>query len=193
MSLHEQSEWSMNAMKNLERIYLHPHPQFLPILPFLQTSHPMFSIIKDTTISQTSLEEILSQSPYTLLYFYPKDDTPWCTIEAQEFTALQEDFAHAWVQIVWVSRDDEQSHCDFVSKYSLSPTYISDPELILHKQYWAWGEKNNYGKIVTWVIRSTILLDKSGTVIHERHNIKATWHAARVYKKLSDLFDLIEK
>lgn len=137
-------------------------------------------IQSDWSVVSTTLPETLSRSSYTLLYFYPKNDTPGCTLEAQDFTKLQAEFAKKWIQIVWVSKDDSDSHCKFVAKYELSPSYISDPDLLLHKKYGAWWEKNNYGKIVTWVIRSTFLLDSDWQELHSWKNVKATWHAQRV-------------
>jgi peroxiredoxin Q/BCP len=62
---------------------------------------------------------------------------------------------------------------------------ISDPDLILHKELWAYGEKNNYGKIVTWVIRSTFLFDREGRTLQEWRNVKAKWHAAKVLREIT--------
>lgn len=152
-------------------------------------SRNMYQGVTGTETFEISLESLYEKSPYTLLYFYPKDDTPGCTIEAQEFTASWETFHKLWIQIVWVSRDDLESHCSFIGKYSLSPTYLSDPEAELHKEYWAWWEKNNYGKRVTWVIRSTVLVDQTGTTILQRNNVKATGHAQRVLKEITTYLD----
>ena len=130
--------------------------------------------------TEKSLEELLSLSPYTILYFYPKNNTPWCTMEAKDFTELADEFEEKWVQIIGVSKDSIESHCGFINKHGLSNTFISDPEIKLHQQYNARWEKNTYGKKSIGVIRSTILLDKDGNTLHERHNVKATWHAQRV-------------
>jgi len=142
--------------------------------------------IQQGTISDiTDIIDILAQSPKTLLYFYPKNDTPWCTREAQDFTTHTTAFKKLDIQIIWVSKDRADSHCSFISKYDLSPSYISDPDLILHKKYKAYGEKNNYGKMVTGVIRSTILFDNEWNILDSRHNIKATGHVERLLKRLS--------
>jgi thioredoxin-dependent peroxiredoxin len=69
---------------------------------------------------------LLSQSEYTLLYFYPKDDTPGCTMEASDFTRLVPDFAELGIQIIGVSRDSETSHAKFCNKYDLGIQLISD-------------------------------------------------------------------
>ena len=144
----------------------------------------MFTIVQWQDISKISLNELLQKSTYTLLYFYPKDNTPGCTKEAVDFTNLQDDFSDLDIQIVGVSKDSENSHCKFTDKHNLSIPLISDPELTLHKQFGARWEKNNYGKIVQWVIRSTFLLDKNWQIVKERTNVRATWHAERVLKEV---------
>lgn len=131
-------------------------------------------------IKETSLENLFSSSPYTILYFYPKDDTPWCTTEALDFTHQLKSFTNLWIQVIWVSRDDTTSHCSFQEKHGLGIALLSDNELELHKKYGAWWEKNNYGKIVTWVIRSTFLIDTNGKIVKEWKNVRATGHTARV-------------
>lgn len=139
-----------------------------------------YEIAQWNTTSTSTLEEVLKKTKYTILYFYPKNDTPWCTIEANDFTALLSQFEELWTQILWVSRDSVESHCKFITKYDLKPIYLSDPDLILHKKYEARGEKNNYWKIVTWVIRWTVLLDQDWKIIHHWKNIRAKGHAQRV-------------
>lgn len=136
--------------------------------------------------TEVSLETLFSSSPYTVLYFYPKDDTPWCTTEALDFTKLVESFSALWVQIIWVSRDDVWAHCSFQKKHWLDIALLTDNELVLHKKYGAWWEKNNYGKIVTGVVRSTFLIDKKWTILQERKNVKATGHAARILALLQE-------
>ena len=141
-----------------------------------------YTITKGNNSKQSTFKELLQESEYTLLYFYPKNDTPWCTLEAQDFTKLTNDFSKKWIHIVWVSKDDTTSHCSFIEKYSLTPSYLADPGLSLHKEFSTRWEKKNWGKIVMWVIRSTFLLDKGWTIINEWRSIKATWHADRVWK-----------
>lgn len=129
-------------------------------------------------------QELLELQPRTLLYFYPKNDTPGCTIENQDFSGMKEDFEALWVQLIGVSRDTTGSHKNFCEKYGLHNPLISDPDLILHKQFWAWGEKNNYGKIVQGVIRSTFLIDSKGTILREWRNVRAKGHTLRVLEEL---------
>jgi thioredoxin-dependent peroxiredoxin len=132
-----------------------------------------------------NLTSLLSQSEKTLLYFYPKDDTPGCTLEAQDFTRLVPEFAKLGIQIIGVSKDSEASHEKFCSKHSLGITLISDESSELHEQFRVIGEKKNYGKVYIGVIRSTFLLDQSGNIVKEWRNVKATGHAEKILKELS--------
>jgi peroxiredoxin Q/BCP len=110
-------------------------------------------------MNNSLLTSFLSSSPYTLLYFYPKDDTPGCTLEATDFTRLVPDFAKLGIQIVGISQDSEVSHAKFCNKYDLGITLISDTDGSLHNQFGVIGEKKNYGKVYIGVIRSTFLLN----------------------------------
>lgn len=132
------------------------------------------------TQQQISFNDLLWQARYTVVYFYPKDNTPGCTVEAKDFSERISSFSAFDAQVVWVSRDNHDSHCSFVQDHALQFHLISDSELILHKKYGARWEKNNYGKMVTWVIRSTVILDDTWNIIHERHNVRAKGHAQRV-------------
>ena len=129
------------------------------------------------------LLETLAKSPKTLLYFYPKDNTPGCTLEAQDFTRLKNDFAKLWIQIIGVSKDNELSHETFINSCNLAIELISD-DGSLHEQFGVIGEKKNYGKVYIGVIRSTFLLDSSGKLVKEWRNVKATGHAAKILKEL---------
>ena len=108
-----------------------------------------------------NLTSLLSQSDKTLLYFYPKDNTPGCTMEAQDFTRLKSDFASLGIQIIGVSKDTEVSHEKFTTSCNLGIELISDTTGELHEQFSVIGEKKNYGKVYVGVIRSTFLLDSS--------------------------------
>jgi peroxiredoxin Q/BCP len=129
-----------------------------------------------------SLEDFKGKT--LVLYFYPKDDTPGCTVEANEFTALADEFAAAGATVLGVSRDTVKSHCKFRDKYGLKVALLSDPELTLHNAYGAWGEKTMYGKKVEGVLRSTFVIDGRGVVVKAYPNVKAAGHAAKV---LADL------
>lgn len=131
----------------------------------------------DGSMRSVDFFDLLQEKPYTILYFYPKDSTSWCTLEAQEFTQRIQEFAFHKVQVIGVSKDSHKSHCSFIEKYWLWIPLISDPEWVLHKQFGAVGEKSMYGKKYIGTIRSTFLLDTSWRVVHQWLNIQAKWHA----------------
>lgn len=108
-----------------------------------------------------NLQSLLTTSPRTLLYFYPKDNTPGCTLEAQDFTRLKGEFAALGIQIIGVSRDSESSHAKFRDSCSIGITLISDESGELHEKFGVIGEKKNYGKVYIGTIRSTFLLDST--------------------------------
>ncbi len=147
-------------------------------------TQPIVLVVGDS-VQQTTVKDILAQSEKTLLYFYPKNDTPGCTLENTDFTSLKSDFQSLWIQLIWVSKDTIESHQKFCGKYGLQNPLISDSDLELHHFFGAYGEKNNYGKIVQGVIRSTFLLDKEGNILQSWKNVKATGHAQKILKELS--------
>ena len=110
---------------------------------------------------------------HLVLYFYPKDDTPGCTAEGQEFSAQHAAFLKADTQVVGVSRDGLAAHDRFIKKYGLSITLISDTDETLCRAFGVIREKNMYGKKVLGVERSTFLMDAQGRV-------RAVWRGVKV-------------
>nr|WP_199767649.1 peroxiredoxin [Helicobacter baculiformis] len=125
-----------------------------------------------------SLKDFLGKS--VVLYFYPKDNTPGCTIEVQDFTKLKAEFEAKGAVILGVSPDDTQSHCHFIESEQLGIELLSDPDCKVAKTYGAYGEKNLYGKTSVGIIRSTFVIDKEGKIIHALYNVKAKGHAQKV-------------
>ncbi len=123
----------------------------------------------------------------TLLYFYPKDDTPGCSVQANDFTELLEDFKQLAIQIIGVSPDNVESHDQFIEKNNIGFSLISDTEKQLANFFGVWGEKKNYGKTYIGLIRSTFLIDKKGYIIKEWRNVRAKGHAARILKEVQAL------
>lgn len=144
-----------------------------------------YLILENNSEKELSLGDILSWDN-TILFFYPKDNTPWCTIENKDFSCLKNEFESKWYKLIWVSKDSIDSHKKFVEKQWLEISLISDPDLILHKELWAYWEKNNYWKIVQGVIRSTFIVSWNWEVKKEYRNIRAKWHAERILKEISN-------
>ena len=121
----------------------------------------------------------------TVLYFYPKDDTPGCTVEGREFTELHPRFKEAGVEVYGVSPDSPKSHDRFIEKCSLDIPLISDPEHVLIEPLQLWVDKHFMGKSYKGVQRSTFLIGPDGTVQHEWREVKAPGHAAEVLQAVS--------
>ena len=120
-----------------------------------------------------------------IIYFYSKDNTPGCTREAEDFTALAPDFESRGITIIGVSKDSAASHRKFIDSKNLKIKLLSDPDHILLEKAGAWGVKKNYGKEYTGTIRSTFLVGTDGTVEAAWKNVKATGHARRVLDQIS--------
>ena len=127
------------------------------------------------------------QGRAAVVYFYPKDSTPGCTVEAQDFTALSERFDELGYAVYGVSPDSTKSHCRFRDKYDLEVRLLSDPDKAMLKAWGAWGEKKNYGRVYEGVIRSTVVLDASGKVLKHYPNVRAKGHAERVLADVEGL------
>ncbi len=119
-----------------------------------------------------------------VLFFYPKDNTSGCTIEALAFTAHKNAFAEKGYRIVGVSRDSVDSHCKFIDKHGLGMLLLSDPEQKLHDAFDVMQEKNMYGKKVIGVARSTFVIDENGEVVKAFRNVKAQGHVENVLAEL---------
>ncbi|WP_437956262.1 peroxiredoxin [Sorangium sp. So ce119] len=115
-----------------------------------------------------------------VLYFYPKDDTPGCTREAQAFSEALHAFTEAGAVVLGVSRDSAERHRKFRAKYDLGVTLLSDPDLTAHDAYGAYGEKTMYGKKVMGTIRSTFIIGPDRTVKHIFSGVKVDGHADAV-------------
>lgn len=143
------------------------------------------SIIKENLqIEEKKIWEIFAKNKKTLLFFYPKDETPWCTLENIDFSKYKNDFLQKWIYLIWVSKDSIENHKKFIENSCLKNDLISDESLELHKSFWAFWEKNNYWKIILWVIRSTFLIDEKWNIIKSWKNVKAKWHVEKVLREI---------
>jgi peroxiredoxin Q/BCP len=117
---------------------------------------------------------------YTVLYFYPKDNTPGCTTESIAFRELHPEFEAAGVEIYGISRDSLRSHEGFKSKLGLPFELISDPEEAVCQQFGVMKMKNMYGKQVRGIERSTFVIDADGKLVKEWRSVKVADHADEV-------------
>ena len=116
-----------------------------------------------------------------VLYFYPKDDTPGCTIEAKDFRDLMADFKAANTVIIGLSKDDVKSHDKFAEKFCLPFTLASDTDGAACEAYGTWVEKSMYGKKYMGIDRVTFLIDASGKIAQSWPKVKVEGHAKEVF------------
>jgi peroxiredoxin Q/BCP len=115
-----------------------------------------------------------------VLYFYPKDDTSGCTMEAKDFTRLAPDFRKAGVEVIGVSPDSVDSHQKFRKKYDLAIRLGTDADKAVANAYGVWVEKSMYGRKYLGVERSTFLIDKAGRIAKSWRKVKVPGHAEEV-------------
>ena len=126
-------------------------------------------------------------SEYLVLYFYPKDDTPGCTIETNDFNKLLPKFKKLNCEILGISKDDIKSHDKFREKYKIKFNLLSDQEIKLHKKLKVWGKKKFMGREFMGTIRSTFLIDNNGKILKIWNNVKVKDHAKEVLETLKSL------
>jgi peroxiredoxin Q/BCP len=122
-----------------------------------------------------------------VLYFYPKDDTPGCTLEANEFSDLEEEFAKFDTNVIGVSRDDCLSHASFRDKYGLSVLLLSDPDARVCKRYGVMYEKEVEGQKKLSIRRSTFVIDLHGKLRHVMYGVQAHGHAQEILNLIKDM------
>lgn len=116
-----------------------------------------------------------------VLFFYPKDDTPGCTSEAKDFSALKEDFAAAGTAILGISKDSPKKHLSFIARHDLAVALASDAQSDgLSDALGIWTEKQMYGKTYLGMVRTTILVDPAGRIAQVWNKVKVKGHAAEV-------------
>jgi peroxiredoxin len=133
-----------------------------------------------------SLDRLLGQRNL-VIYFYPKDDTPGCTMEALDFTDLQADFDAAETDVVGISRDTCTSHGAFRDKYGLTVQLLADTEGEACEAYGVWREKEAHGEKRMGIVRSTFIVDKGGVIRHALYDVKPKGHAAQVLELVQSL------
>lgn len=124
------------------------------------------------------------QGQKVLLYFYPRDSTPGCTIEAQQFRDRLDELGRHGVQVLGVSRDTVSSHQKFARKESLNFPILADPEEVVVNQYEVLKQKNMYGKQVMSVNRESFLIDEKGVVLRHYGKVKPAEHVQEILDDL---------
>ncbi|KGM48319.1 thioredoxin-dependent thiol peroxidase [Pseudooceanicola atlanticus] len=122
-----------------------------------------------------------------VLFFYPKDDTPGCTTENKDFTAMGADFEAAGAKILGVSKDSVEKHAKFRTKHDLATTLLSDAEGDVCERYGVWGEKKMYGKTFMGITRATFLIDGEGRIAKVWPKVKVAGHAEEVLEAVKAL------
>ena len=123
---------------------------------------------------------------FVVIYFYPKDDTPGCTIETNDFSKLSPKFKKLNCEIYGISKDSLKSHIKFKDKYKIKIDLLSDENLKVLKKYKVWGKKKFMGREFIGILRTTFLIDKKGKIIKIWKNVKVKDHAKEVLKTLKD-------
>ena len=145
---------------------------------------PDFSIINQNG-KTIGLDDLSGK--WSVIYFYPRDDTPGCTVEAKEFTELNNKFKENGASIYGVSPDNETKHCKFIVKYDLKIYRLADTEKTMLSDYGVWQEKSMYGKTYMGVVRTTYLINPDGNISEAWPKVKAKGHAEAVLNRLIEL------
>jgi len=142
--------------------------------------------------SKNQLNQLVNLSDYAgkkniVLYFYPKDDTPGCTIEANDFTRLAEEFSKYDTVVIGVSKDSCESHVDFINKYGLKVDLLADTSGELCENYGVWREREKNGVKSMAILRSTFIIDKQGKLVDVAYGVTHEGHAQEVLEKVKSL------
>lgn len=129
---------------------------------------------------------------WVVIYFYPKDSTPGCTIEGIDFTRKLSRFKAFNAEVVGISGDSVESHCKFINKQNLEVTLLSDTEHAVLERYGVWQMKKNFGKEYFGIVRSTFLVDPEGKIQHIWNKVSVKGHVDAVLTKLKE-FNLVKQ
>jgi len=135
--------------------------------------------------TETCLKDL--RGKWVVLYFYPKDNTPGCTMEAIYFSKAMEEFKALGTEILGVSADSVESHCGFAEKHDLAITLLSDVDRKVLEEYGVWKQKSMYGKSFLGISRTTFIIDPQGKIAHVWPKVKVPGHGDAVKKKLKEL------
>ena len=141
--------------------------------------------LPSTNKKSFTLSETLGK--YVVLYFYPKDDTPGCTIETNDFNKLYSKFKKLDCEVYGISKDNIKSHDKFREKYKIKFDLLSDEEIKVLKKYKVWAKKKFMGREFMGIVRTTFLIDKKGKIIKIWNNVKVKDHAKEVLETLQNI------
>jgi peroxiredoxin Q/BCP len=150
----------------------------------INTKAPTLNL-SSTSGNSYSLKD--STGKYVILYFYPKDDTPGCTIETNDFNKLLTKFKKLNCDVFGISKDDIKSHNKFKKKYKIKFDLLADDEIKIVKSYKVWTKKKFMGREFMGVIRGTFLIDPKGKIIKIWSNVKVEDHAKEVLDTLKNI------
>jgi len=122
-----------------------------------------------------------------VIYFYPKDDTPGCTLETKDFSKLYKEFKKNKTEVVGISKDSIASHLKFKKKYKVPFQLLSDEDVKVQKKYKVWGMKSFMGRKFKGTIRSTFLVDKNKKILKSWSNVRVLNHAKEVLGFLKEV------
>ena len=148
------------------------------------TKAPIFKL-PSTNKKNYSLGDSLGT--YIIIYFYPKDDTPGCTIETNDFNKLLPKFKKLNCEILGISKDNLNSHDKFRDKYKIKFDLLSDEKIKVLKKYKVWAKKKFMGREFMGIVRTTFLIDKKGKIIKIWNNVKVKDHAKEVLDTLKNI------
>jgi peroxiredoxin Q/BCP len=154
------------------------------MIPDVGAAAPAFDLESDDG-SRRALSDFAGR--WLVLYFYPRDNTPGCTREAAEFTAAAARLKKLGAEVVGVSRDSVKSHGSFRDKIKIGFRLLSDPGLVAHNAYGAWGKKTMYGKEIEGALRSTFLVSPDGKVARVWKSVRVDGHADAVVDAIAEL------
>jgi thioredoxin-dependent peroxiredoxin len=150
----------------------------------INSKAPLF-VLESTSNNFYSLKDSLGK--FVVLYFYPKDDTPGCTIETNDFNKLLSKFKKLNCEVYGVSKDNIKSHKKFKTKYNIKFDLLTDEEVKIIKNYKVWNKKKFMGKEFMGIVRSTFLINPKGKIIKIWSNVKVKDHAKEVLDTLKDV------
>ena len=150
-----------------------------------QQQAPLFSL-------PNQLNQLVNLSDFAgkknvVLYFYPKDDTPGCTIEANDFTRLIEEFSKYDTVVIGVSKDSCESHIDFINKFGLKVELLADTTGELCESYDVWREREKNGVKSMAILRSTFIINKEGILVEAAYGVNHEGHAEDVFEQIKNI------